>query len=233
MSNLPSEDGGDFPIVSAVVVGILVFLVGTCVIQSGVALVVSAFSKDLYIELLGGRSPANPFWKPWWGYWCLCAGNAATAFLMAVVLARRTYRNLLLKAQRLSFERRREPRVVQFSLKSLLLFQLYVAIGLGAICWLGHPIVPCVLGVFGAMAGYGATLFWGRRRLFDVIVAYFVGVIVALLATTSQHSRLPTLQEEERTEQMRNWTNVTVPPTLLVVAFVAKWRLRKRNRLEL
>jgi hypothetical protein len=229
---MPSPVSDDYkhshPLASAVVMGVVAFLAGTCIIQGAIMLVISVASKSLYVSLLE-RSPANPFWTPWWGFWCFYTVTTASALLIAVVFAKQTYRNARRKAEGLPDETCGAPPVVQFSIKSLLLLQFYLASGLGLICWLGRPIVPCVFGVFGAMIGYGTTLFLGRRRLIDVIVAYLLGIVIASLFLTFHTAGLSRLQEEALNERVRQWIILTTPLVFPVVAAVARWRLKKKK----
>jgi hypothetical protein len=154
------------PLASAVVMGVVAFLAGTCIIQGGIMLIISVASESLYVSLMG-RSPANPFWTPWWGFWCFYSVTSLSALWIALVLAKRTYRNARRKAEGLPPESQGAPPVMQFSIKSLLLLQFYLATGLGLICWLGRPIVPCIFSIFGAMIGYGTLSRFLRRQKWD------------------------------------------------------------------
>lgn len=213
-------------IASAIAAGVIIFFFGACLIEASLGLIVSVFSEDLGSEIFGGRSPNNPDWTAWWGYWCTWAASTSIALWLAIVAAKRTYRDAVRKAAETSSGVRR-PRVVQFSLRSLLFLQLYVALGLGLIGWLGRPVAPCVCGVFAAIAGYGATLVSGRRRLFDVVVAYLLGILVAGIVLSTPSRPFISLEQEATNERLRDWIVITTPAVFPVVALVAKRRLKK------
>jgi hypothetical protein len=65
-----------------VLASVIVFFGGWWVVRGVALLIISQCSMDVYVRLCG-RSPACPFWEPWWGFWCLELGSAGLAFLAA------------------------------------------------------------------------------------------------------------------------------------------------------
>jgi hypothetical protein len=224
------EDRGRSRLGSALAVGIVTFLAGSFLLPTSVSLIVFVFSRSAYVQMMG-RSPANPNWTPGLGYWCFCIACVATALVAAVGLARQTYRASLLKAERTRSEPAPERRPMQFTLKSLLLLQLYVAVGLGLIAWLGLRVVPCVLGVFGSMIGYGATVLLARHRVFHTFIGYAVGVVVGVViaeATIPIGSiGLRTIEGQSLADEVHRWAIVGLVAALPVALLVAGWRLRR------
>jgi hypothetical protein len=223
------EDGVS-PWEFAAIVGIVTFLCGTCLVQGHVALLLSVISGSADGDVMG-RSSANPDWTPGWRYWSFCAGSAVAMFLIAVVLARRTYQAGLARARQRTPESSQPPPVWQFTLKSLLLLQLYVAGGLGLIAWPGRAFAPSVLGVLGSMVGYGITLASARRRIFDVVVGYMIGAMIGAAAAMRLFD-LPTMQEGTLCEGTRRLIIMMVIAALPIVAVVAAWKLHLRPRLN-
>jgi hypothetical protein len=86
-SNKHGANGSRSPLVSAIVAGAIVFVFGTPVLAGTILLVVSWFSMSLYSNLVG-RTPGNPNWKPWWGYWFFQVGIPVVGLLLAIVIGR-------------------------------------------------------------------------------------------------------------------------------------------------
>ncbi len=218
---------------SALVVAVIVFAVGTCMVGGIGASIAGLFSEDLYHRLTPPRSPNNPFWKPWWGFWCLLIVSGLVALAIAVVAGRLWYKQSIRHAERrsllarcdLAAQARDDRSRYQYSLRSLLLLPVYLGLALGTMQWLGKPVVPCVLGVVGAILGYWVTVFVARLRLYDVVVSYLLGTLVGLIAVsnTCQSSRsLPS--------DLRGWIVFLALVTIPFVAAVAVFNLRRRRR---
>jgi hypothetical protein len=157
------------------------------------------------------------------------AFSLAAAAILATVTARRWCQNARRRAALSASNTVGDRRVFRFTLGSFLLFQFYVALALGLIRWLGGPVVPCVGGVAGAALGYWLTLFLARRRVYDVVVSSLFGILVSAIAAAIA---MPRSTRSLWSDDMRDWivlTSLVVPP---VVAFVARWRLRKWERQE-
>ncbi len=156
----------------------------------------------------------------------LACGSMAAA-VMAVVTAWRWCRNARRRAALSASDTVGNRRVFQFTLRSFLLFQFYVALALGLIRWLGFPVVPCVGGIAGAAVGYWLTLFLARRRVYDVVVSCLFGILASLILYAIT---LPRRLTPDSSNAVRNWTVLVlllIPP---LAAAVAKWKLRRRGQ---
>jgi hypothetical protein len=211
----------------ALIVAVVTLFSGTCLIQSCIALVMSVISKSLYVETRDRLSPC-PSWTPGWREWLFDVGSLVAALLVAIALATWTYRRGVAYAKQRATEPREQPPVQQFTLKSLLLLQLYIAVGLGMIAWLGRPIVPLVFGVFGAMAGYCATLASARRRVFDIVVGCLISAVIGATLVMTPHD-LPMMPESRLSEGVRGDIVLTILAMLPLVALVGVWKLHLRR----
>jgi hypothetical protein len=214
-------EDGTTPSEFAMIVGVVVLLSGTCLIQSGAVLLVSILSRSPYVKMV----------EYWTSGWTFDVCSFVASLFIAVALAAGIYRAGLVYARQPVPEPRERPHVRQFTLKSLLLLQFYVAVGLGLIAWLGRPVIPGVLGIFGAMAGYGATLASARRRVFDVVAGYLIGAVIGAAAIMADLD-LPTMQEGRLNEDVRGSIVVATLATLPLVALVATWKLHLRRQRE-
>jgi hypothetical protein len=212
-------EDGITPSEFATIVVIVAFLSGTCLIQSGAVLLASILSQSPYKKTV----------EYWTSGWTFNVGSLVVSFLIAIVLATWVHRAGSVYARQPAPELLERPQDRQFTLKSLLLLQLYIAVGLGLMAWLGRPVVPGVLGIFGAMIGYGITLALPRRRVFDVVAGFLIGAVIGAAIITAQYDS-PMMQDQRLNGDVRGSIVMAMLAMLPLVALVAAWKLHLRRQ---
>ena len=138
-------DNDDAHVFSTVVVAVIVFMVGTCIVAEVGARIVALFSADMYYRLRPLRTPSNPSWEAWWGYWCLLGISGVVAMILAAVSGRLWYKQQ--KRYALQYNNSIRHDLVErtpcgrmlyiYCLKSFLILLLCLGIALWMMQWFG------------------------------------------------------------------------------------------------
>jgi hypothetical protein len=120
-----------------------------------------------------------------------------------------------------------DHRPLQFSIRTMLLATLLVAMVMAFVRAYGDPVAPCLFGIVAAGAGYWLTVYRRRRRAFDVISFYFLGALAGTLVL--EHLRAKPIMDWQTQASTEMWMFGGMVLSATAVGVAAAGWFRRRN----